>query len=591
MSLACDAQIREDNISALFERYPDIAFQICYEKKIKEPCEVVDCNYPMWKEKLHLDGIDTVYIYGIDAGRPLIALIDWLHEKKDRFIIILEDDATQIDLFLDATCAKSILLDPQIHLCFAPSYKGLSKALDSCTLMVTSDRVLLIASPPYGALFPSRVSKLRLTLLRKTALISTVLTEALHYHLLASNLLSNFSKVDKACYVNRLKGVFKGIPAIICGAGPSLETVACEIKELDKSALIFACGSAIKALAAYGVNAHMGLALDPNLEEYDRLKESQSFLSALFFSSRLNARILDAIHPPLGYMSTATGGALEAHIEKKMSLDIEPLGKELSHEALSVTTMALSLAYWMGCSPIVLCGVDLSYTGMRRYADAVGIGGAVSQQELKSNLSALERLMIKKDQSGKKVYTLVKWVMEAKVLSSFAKKHKSTIFYRGTKEGLDLKAIPYRSLSELKKEHETSFDLRGKLHALMQENKILPKVSLQEIRQELLQSTGRSKQIIEQILQELELSSTKISQDDECLISARQSVFEMDLEDEVAYSLFLAQVLGAQEKILSRIYTVPDCKNSPEYKSAFLDKEMKKWQRLYKICEKLENKL
>ncbi len=54
-----------------------------------------------------------------------------------------------------------------------------------------------------------------------------------------------------------------------------------------------------------------------------------------------------------------------------MEIDAEPVGPELGPEAFSVTTIAIALAVEMGCNPILLDGIDLAYTGMKRYAEGV----------------------------------------------------------------------------------------------------------------------------------------------------------------------------------------------------------------------------
>lgn len=586
MDLLCDVSLKQKNASLLYEKYPEIAFQYSCVSFEDTSSEKIEDDSFSFIQSLSLDQIDTLYVYGLSCGIYYRALKEWLREKKERALIFLETDLQEIDIFLNEEDAEELIVDPQVSMCYVATSSAWDKVLEECAIAFPSDRIELFASVKYRKKHPKKIASLRLILLRKAALIHSLLSEALHYHVLTSNLASNFCHLSGSSYVNELKGAFKNVPAIICGAGPSLNSVTDALKTLSSNALIFGGGSAITALGNLGVRAHINMALDPNYEEYLRLKPSQAFGVPFFYASRIHPGVFDTLSSPLGYMSTDTGGTLESWVEENLSLNKPHIGADLSPEALSVTTIAVSLAHMMGCNPIIFCGVDLAYTGMKRYSDGVMSSSSVKSDSLKKESKAMEKMVIRKDRHGKKIYTLVKWIMESNCLAQFAKDHPETEFLKCTDAGLEIPGIPYKDLSEvIPNLRKNCLDLRGRLHAKMQETLIVPAVPVQSIMQELLASLQRAELFTNEILKEVVELQNHIDEPDYPLISARRSVYEMDLQDEMCYSALLSVAPGALERLLSRRFWSACEQSSPEYRRSVAEKELCKWKQMLQIIK------
>lgn len=586
MDLLCDITIKEKNAALLYEKYPEIAFQYSCTSFEKKYSEEVEDDSLVWRQSLPLDHIDTLYIYGLASVAYYRVMKDWLREKKERALIFLENELEEIDTFLEKEEAEELLLDPQVSLFYVATPSAWEVVLEECTIAFPSDRIELSASAKYRKKHPKKVASIRLRLLRKAALVHSLLSEALHYHVLTNNLSSSFSHLSNSSYVNELKGAFKNVPAIICGAGPSLNSVTEELKDLTSNALIFGGGSAITALANLGVRAHINVALDPNDEEYVRLKPSQAFGVPFFYASRINQGVFDALSSPLGYMSTDTGGTLESWVEEKLSLNAPYIGADLSSEALSVTTIAVSLAHLMGCNPILFCGVDLAYTGMKRYSDGVMTSSSVKSDALKRESKAMEKMVLRKDRHGKKIYTLVKWIMEASCLAQFATTHPETEFFKCTDAGLEIPGVPYKNFSEvMSTAGKNCFDLRGRLHAKMQETLIVPSVPIASLMLELLESLERAAAYVKEIVKEVQELQNHIDEPDYPLISARRSVYEMDLQDEMCYSALLCVAPSALERLLARRFWNSGDEASAEYRHCTAEKELCKWKQILQIIK------
>ncbi|MGE0813475.1 MAG: 6-hydroxymethylpterin diphosphokinase MptE-like protein [Vicinamibacterales bacterium] len=152
-----------------------------------------------------------------------------------------------------------------------------------------------------------------------------------------------------------------GRPAIVVGAGPSLDRSLALVRELAGRALVIAVDTALRPLLAAGVRPDLVVALDP---------------------SEVNARHLHAPGDVAGVWLVAEPSlhpsAFEAFRGRTFAFavaDHEPwpwlagLGRDRGRLQAwgSVLTTAFDLACVMGCAPIVFAGADLAYSRGLQY--------------------------------------------------------------------------------------------------------------------------------------------------------------------------------------------------------------------------------
>ena len=408
------------------ERYPEIFFLLTYTSFQPYQLEVSDhqLNATREGERLHSDPIDqemsrwldlqsltdvdVLFVYGVGLGYSYRAAKSWLHEKKERMLIYLEDDLGPLDALLQTEIASQLFLDPQVHLHFIKTSQEWDVSLKALLETYPSHRIEVAFLESYQKKSPRLCKHIRLKLMRQCAVVNALMTEALYSHRLVENVLANIKRWPHSFFANRLKNKFKGIPAVICGAGPSLGPAIPLLQQLEDRALIIAGGSTITALSNQGIIPHLGLALDPNPDEYSRLRVTSAFEMPLLYGTRLQPDVFNTSNGPWGYLHSYTGGPCEAYFERELGIQGEPVGPDLGPEAFSVTTLAIALAVEMGCSPILLNGIDLAYTGMQRYAAGVMPSSQVFLQELQQETRASERILKRKGIHGTMVYTLVK---------------------------------------------------------------------------------------------------------------------------------------------------------------------------------------
>jgi len=179
------------------------------------------------------------------------------------------------------------------------------------------------------------------------------------------NTLENVRALATEGDVATLSGAFPGVPAIVLGAGPSLDHAIDSLRRAQDDAIIITVDTALRPLLSAGIAPHFVVALDPG---------------------EANARHLWDLPPcPDTFLvseASMTPIALE-HFRGRTFLlsvsDHQPwpwltsLGQSRGKLRAwgSVLTSAFDLALRLGCDPIVFAGADLAFTGERPYARGV----------------------------------------------------------------------------------------------------------------------------------------------------------------------------------------------------------------------------
>jgi len=409
------------NYQLLMEKFPKIALMLPHlGAKEKENEDLSHLGVP---------DADLLYFLGVGRGEAFFHFSDWLLQDKKRRLIFVEEDLEAISHFLHLPVAEKVLGSEQVHI-------ALLEELDSYLEELPSARIEVFCLPS------KEDEAFKENLLRKAHLSWSRHQDRLYGYQLFENFLSNVKRVSTSFYANKLRGRFQGVPAFICGAGPSLQKSVPLLKTLENRALIIGGGSTLCALLSQEILPHFGMAIDPNAEEYERLKNSLGHEMPFLFSTRVVPTIFQACKAPLGYMRSGVGGILELWMEETLGLTEPLLGRDLSLESLSVTAICLALAVELGCDPIFLTGVDLAYTGGKRYA-----AGVEETEPHKPAEMGVDR-RICKVLNGKKVETALRWVMESAAFSDFAKKHPKTRFFNLSSDGLGFEFIDNCSLDE-----------------------------------------------------------------------------------------------------------------------------------------------
>src|SRR5579872_4584122 len=164
---------------------------------------------------LEIEKAEALYFYGLGKGGAYFQCKEWLGKNSERQLIFLEDDAGLIASFLHLPEALEILSHPQVHL---ELFSKTAEEIESLAQKFPVKRVEVA-----GLKSKKGLKNLKLNLLRKTALSHALHLDRLHGYQPFKNFVENIRHMPHSFYANGLKGAFKDIPAIVCGAGPSLQ--------------------------------------------------------------------------------------------------------------------------------------------------------------------------------------------------------------------------------------------------------------------------------------------------------------------------------------------------------------------------------
>ena len=243
------------------------------------------------------------------------------------------------------------------------------------------------------------------------------------------NLQKSYQKIQ------HLKDLFKNIPAIIVGAGPSLESTIADLEKYQSKALIIAGG---KALEKIPFKPHFGVIIDPN----ELLANVTNLDTVICFQARVNSQ-------NLARFSSNRLQIPEGHL---------PFLNELTGDdsiadcGVTCGNVGVYLSLVLGCNPIITCGMDFCFLDNRKYAFD-------ESKVLQDSVTAV-------NQKGILVKTQNDWMLAVAWMQKVSKLNPDRKFFNISEEGLEF--FPKTTFADL------FFDLQEDFHYKIQ--KILQKV-------------------------------------------------------------------------------------------------------------------
>jgi hypothetical protein len=232
--------------------------------------------------------------------------------------------------------------------------------------------VRLIDTPGYAAAYPDELRKLNELI--PSLLQRTATSRATYQHrgkFWVRDIIDNVELLTDAPHFLNLAGCYEGVPAFIIGAGPSLDINVHQLNEAATKGIVFATNSGAVALAKHGIEPQVVVCIESI--------DASSKLGPLPFMSRCVRAFSLAAAPQT--LRTGQGPLLPIHeaVVQYTGLVEDLTGCPGLSMACSVSTVAMSLARALGCSPVVLVGQDLAYSAGRTYATGTGYEGSVAR--------------------------------------------------------------------------------------------------------------------------------------------------------------------------------------------------------------------
>ncbi|WP_075882922.1 6-hydroxymethylpterin diphosphokinase MptE-like protein [Candidatus Protochlamydia sp. W-9] len=445
------------NVSSSAAKQEDVNVFIHKENEALEQASI-------WIRELELENCDVLYIYGLGLGYAYDVLQPWLKTNRHRYLVFLEDETAVIHYFLQTEKSSILLKDPQVDIIDISEAQYDRKIIRS----ITEDHILrsfaITALPSYSIHKANFFATIKDLIEFESAELNIRYQELAQFGIVFfNNFYRNLFQLPQAYLADNLVGKFKDIPAIICGAGPSLNKQAPLLKNLYDKAVLFAPGSALNILSHQGVWPHFGVNIDPTPETFHRQVMNKAFETPIFYRHRLYYEALTAIHAPRLFLSGAVYYSVAKWFEEQFNLPSLQL-----EGGYNVVHTALEIAHFLGCNPIIFVGLDLSYQEGEHYASGVERHPLFPQKtDQKTHLG--QPLQVK-NKKGEYVWSYWPWIAEAQWIDLYQRSHPDLKIFNASEEGIGLFSIPNLSLEELTQSHLShSFDINEMVHHRVQE--------------------------------------------------------------------------------------------------------------------------
>ena len=315
------------------------------------------------KKEMKEGGLLCVYGFSEEA---YFAAKKWVAEKRERLCVFIEEDPQVRQDFLKIANGSLLFEDPQVEIHFLESTLQLEPLLKKiCWNSLFSQKELISFLPEKKKKRFEEIS----SLLEVISMgVELTLAEFSDFGVrFFSNVFHNLLHLKEVKDFSHLRGAFSKIPAIVCGASPSLKENLPLLKKLKNHALIFGGGSALNVLSANAVPFHFAASVDKE-SPHERFLMQASFETPFFFQNQISSLNLSLVHAPL----IRVGGYSQLPFEKWIDENLT-IASGFFDGGWTVATFLLSLADFLGCDPIIMVGMDFSFE-KKPYAGGVLVG-------------------------------------------------------------------------------------------------------------------------------------------------------------------------------------------------------------------------
>jgi len=373
----------EKNMEVLEKRYPDLAKKVretkdnpnykliqakngrpnVLIKKGPDFLTLYDNDDPIkycdeYLERLNIKYAPIVVFMGLGLGYHLDRYFKLLGEKVGtREIVVFEKDVELFRLALKMGDFIQVFAQPNIHFFVGESpeetYVKLKAGILSKGNIKIALKSLKVIPLPVSLMLDKKYYAKVLSTLKNAARQVMVLTgnDSLDSFVGLENVLKNVGHIFSNPGINTLFGKFRGRPAVLVAAGPSLNKNMHLLKGLRDKALIISCDASFIPLMKKGINPHLVTSLErtPGVDLF--YKGIDNFNGIYFIALPiLMPETIDAFKGRkfIAYRGYSHFDWLE---EEKGSLAV----------GISVANLAFKILVELGCDPIILIGQDLAY--------------------------------------------------------------------------------------------------------------------------------------------------------------------------------------------------------------------------------------
>ncbi|HDT6579391.1 TPA: motility associated factor glycosyltransferase family protein [Bacillus cereus] len=544
-----------------------------------------------WCNRLPLNQMSTLFVYGCGFGYPLIELLNRVHE--DTVIVVFEQNLlifVAMLYYFDLepvfrTHNKCIFFLGQCEE-FLIHFQNLISTFGLLHLTVPS-----VLFTPSARLFKKEYLDIQSQIFERliqqiTAFGNDHYDSLLGFH----NMIENVEKVLENPYLSSLEEKFTNVPAFIVANGPSLDQSIHELKQVKGNALILCCESAIVPLMKNGIKPDAICVLERIPESYLYHFQNKEYPEDIVLLAL-------AVADPRTFTSFVGPKIPIFRSFESNSQWINRIVGDGSglYAGLNVSHLAYELAVYMGANPIVFVGQNFAY-GLEGLTHSKQSKYIEDLQDYTEKIKS-QPIVYVEGNDGSKIPSNPLWVEFRKGLEQLIEQTPHVTVINTTEGGAKIKGTTYDTMTNVIKKY-VKVSLPYRLDSLLNESKKNLDVSSRKnktrsLRIELIkyiniyraleQLTSERKIIVEQLLDRL---ATKDKYDIE---KGLRTEFEQNNEHIMKFLHVHVHDLFFQQVILFGYYQMNELGviNTSEKLRHALQIQLKLFDNLCVICQSL----
>jgi hypothetical protein len=268
------------------------------------------------------------------------------------------------------------------------------------------------------------------------------------------NSMSNFiHNLHNRNIFNHEPGLFKGKPAILVAAGPSLADEYDNLRRIKEegTAYIFTVGSAIKALVDHGIEPHAAFTMDPSdltVHTFAEIIKQQITTIPHIYGTSVGLETLPAYPGPQIFMVMDKDCVSPYFLKMK---DGSPVG--MVNDAPTVAITTLQLLSLLGFNPVIFVGQNLGFRNKQTYAEGIKYEdvGIETRDHMATEIE-LARTITIEDVYGQEMLTNSTYYIFRKSMEKMLTFFPDTNYVNTTKGGANIEGAPFQELGNLMQE-------------------------------------------------------------------------------------------------------------------------------------------
>lgn len=302
---------------------------------------------------------ETIFIiFGLGSGEHIKDLYNQTTDSNK--IIIIEPSPAVIKEVIKLDNYIELFKDDRVALCYLDDKirRNLSQLIEEHNI----DNIKIDVFSNYNIIFDKEYKFLidEIESMKNNKKIGNNTLNTFSY-LFFNNYMENVFSLDEFYTVNYLKDKYKGKPAIIVSAGPSLNKNIHLLKEVQNKFIIITGPRTLGTLINQGIKPDFLCEVDPQEEVYNFVKDYIYLEIPLVFMDSASSKL---VKEQKGLKIIAANQGMEKYLEEMLGVEVDSI-----LQGGSVAHFCMGLAVYMGCSTVIFIGQDLAYTNEKFQAE------------------------------------------------------------------------------------------------------------------------------------------------------------------------------------------------------------------------------